>query len=396
MKLRTICIMGRLLDQEDGLGVYSSHLLRRLFAMDRDSRYVVLLRSDKCADLFDSYPNVQTRVIPSRSKLWWDQVTVPLAASRAGADIIFNPKFSLPLLSRIPGVFVLHGSDWYVNPDNYSKWDNLYIRMMMPLYCRKATRLLAISNVVVDDLVQYAHLERSKVTVSYAAPAPHFRPVEDRTRLREFAERYRLPERFILTVGRVYHTGSDQPVEYPGGNNEKLMRAYQRYRTAGGKLDLVVAGRDIDRYLRSHGFGDRDFEGVHFTGFIPNEEIVKAYNLAEFFVLATLYESFCLPLVEAMACGCPAVVPNTGGCPEIAQGAARLIDPRSVQEIADGLLALERSPELRLQMRSAGLERVKMFSWDQTARKTLEVFDAIIPRNGSLEKRFRTELMNNA
>jgi glycosyltransferase involved in cell wall biosynthesis len=382
MKPRTICIMGRLLDQDDGLGVYSSNLLRRLFDLDRHSRYLVLLRSDKCARQFESYPNVRTRVIPSRSKLWWDQVVVPIAARRAGADIIFNPKFSLPLLSRIPGVFVLHGSDWYVNPGNYTRWDNIYIRIMMPVYCRKARRLLSISNVVVDDLARYAHLDRSKVTVSYAAPAAHFKPVEDRKLLREFSERFLLPDRFMLTVGRVYHTGSDQPVEYPGGNNESLIRAYRRYRSAGGKLDLVVAGKDINRYLQMRGFADRDLEGVHFTGFIPNTEMVKAYNLAQFIVLATLYESFCLPLIEAMACGCPAIVPNTGGCPEIAQGAARLINPLDIPSIADGMLALERSEDLRNRMSAAGLERVKMFSWNQTAQKTIDVFDAIIPGNG--------------
>jgi glycosyltransferase involved in cell wall biosynthesis len=319
-------------------------------------------------------------VIAAGSKLLWDQVIVPRAARQAGADVIFNPKFSLPLLTRIPGVFVLHGSDWYVNPGNYTRWDNIYIRMMMPVYCRMAVRLLSISNVVVDDLVKYAHLDRDKVTVSYAAPAPHFKPVGDRAVLRKFAEQYRLPDRFMLTVGRVYHTGSDRAVEYPGGNNERLVRAYRRYRDAGGRMGLVVAGKDIDRYLRIHGFNDRDLEGVHFTGFIPNDEIVKAYNLADFFVLATLYESFCIPLIEAMACGCPAMVPNTGGCPEIAQGAARLIDPRDVGSIADGMLALDRSPDLRAQMSAAGLERAGRFSWRRTAEVTLRVLDEAVPR----------------
>jgi glycosyltransferase involved in cell wall biosynthesis len=382
MKTRTICIMGRLLDQDDGLGVYSFNLLRNLFDLDRDSRYLVLLRTGKCADLFESYPNVQTRVIPSRSKLWWDQVVVPRAARRASADLIFNPKFSLPLLSRIPGVFVLHGSDWYVNPGNYTWWDNIYIRVMMPIYIRKATRLLSISQVAIDDLVKYAGLDASKVTPSYAAAGAHFRPIEDRTSLREFAERYHLPERFMLTVGRVYHTGHDRLDEYPGGNNERLIRGYRLYREQGGRLPLVVVGRDIEKYLRSHAFDDSALKGVHFTGFIPNIEIVKAYNLAEFFVLATLYESFPLPLIETMACGCPAMVPNTGGCPDLAQGAARLIDPLDIGSIAEGMLALDRSEDLRKQLREAGLERVKMFSWDRTAQKTLEVFDDVIPQDG--------------
>lgn len=382
MASRTICVMGRVLDQQDGLGVYSSNLLRNMFMKDTSSRYVILLRSSKNAMLFDEFPNVKTHIIPSQSKTWWDQVLVPLSARRMDADIIFNPKFSLPLLSRRPCVFVLHGSDWYVNPGNYMWWDNLYIRVMMPIYCRKAKGLLSISQIAVDDLVKYAHLNARKVTVSYAAPAPHFAPIEDKESLRDFAERYRLPQRFILTVGRVYHSGHDRLDEYPGGNNESLVRGYRRYRAAGGQLPLVVAGRDIDKYLRSHGFSSDDLEGIHFTGFIPNQEIVKIYNLAEFFVLATLYESFPLPLVEAMASGCPALVPSTGGCPELGVNAARYMDPRDVVAIGNAMLEIANSSELRVQMRTAGLERASMFSWERTASLTLSVFEKISNMRG--------------
>jgi glycosyltransferase involved in cell wall biosynthesis len=79
------------------------------------------------------------------------------------------------------------------------------------------------------------------------------------------------------------------------------------------------------------------------------------------------------------------MVPNTGGCPDLAQGAARLIDPLDIGSIAEGMLALDRSEDLRKHLREAGLNRAKMFSWDQTAQKTLDVFDAIISRNGHPE-----------
>lgn len=112
MKPRVICVMGRALDQLDGLGVYSVNLLRHMMAQDLMSRYVILLRSERNALIFKECPNAEIHVIPSRSKIWWDQVLVPLAARRVDADIIFNPKFSLPLFSKRPSVFVLHGSDW--------------------------------------------------------------------------------------------------------------------------------------------------------------------------------------------------------------------------------------------------------------------------------------------
>jgi glycosyltransferase involved in cell wall biosynthesis len=385
MGQRVICVMGRPLDQDDGIGVYTSQLLRNMLTLDPTSRYVILLRTPKHQRMFDEFRNADTRVLPGRTKTWWDQVVVPAAARRAKADIIFNPKFSLPLVAGRPGVFVLHGSDWYVNPGNYSWWDNLYIRLMLPIYCAKATKLLSISKRALEDTVKYAHIDGGKVTLSFAAAAPHFTVITDQAALRDFAARHQLPPRFILTVARAYHTGHGRLPEYPGGNNETLLRGYRKYRDAGGELPLVVVGREIERYLRAHGFDDRTLEGVHFTGFIPNLEIVKAYNLAEFFILATLYESFPLPLIEALSTGCPAVVPITGGCRDLAEEAARYIDPLNPDSIADTMTELATSPQLRQQMRAAGLERAKEFTWRKTAERTLAVLDSIVaPRAGTL------------
>jgi glycosyltransferase involved in cell wall biosynthesis len=373
--------MGRVLDQDDGLGVYSANLLRQMLAIDTTSRYVALLRTPKSSSLFDEFPNVETQVIPAGRKSWWDQVTVPLAARRVGANIIFNPKFSVPLFTSIPTVFVLQGSDWYVNPGNYEWWDNIYIRLMMPTYCRKAKGLLAISQCVVDDLVKYARLDVNKVTVSYAAPSSHFSPDKDKSKLRDFAAKYCLPDRFMLSVGRAYHTGFGHLPQYPGGNNERLVQGYQRYRASGGELPLVIVGKDIAEYLQSRGFTDADLAGIHFTGFIPHEQIAMIYNLAEFFVLMTLYESFAFPLVEAMASGCPVIVSSTGACPEVAGGAACLVDPYDSTAIGDAMTELATSPELRAQLRAAGLERVRTFTWVRTAERTLEVFNSIAPVN---------------
>ena len=376
---RTICVMGRPLDQDDGIGIYTSQLLRNMLALDPTSRYVILLRSAKHAHLFDDFPNVEVQILSAPSKTWWDQVTVPLAARRAKADIIFNPKFSIPLLTTRPGVLVLHSSDWFENPANYAWWDNLYIRAMLPLYCAKATKLLSISKRALEDTVKYLHIDGSKVTLSFAAAGSHFKVVTDPATLGAFAERYHLPPRFILTVARAYHTGHGRLPEYPGGNNERLLQGYRKYREAGGVLPLVVIGREIERYLRGRGFDDQALEGVHFTGFVPNTDIVNAFNLAEFFVLATLYESFPLPLIEALSTGCPAVVPITGGCRDLAEDAARYLDPLNTDSIAEAISDVAASPDLRQQMRMAGLERAKEFTWRKTAERTLAVLDSIVP-----------------
>src|SRR6185437_1417576 len=141
--------------------------------------YVVFLGSSRAQPLFDGFANVQTQVLSCASKLWWDQVLVPRAARRCAADLLFNPKFSLPLISRIPGVFVLQSCDWYVNPGNYPWWDNLYIRLTLPLYCRKARGLLAISQATITELTRRAGLNLSAAVVTHAGVAPSFNSLRD-------------------------------------------------------------------------------------------------------------------------------------------------------------------------------------------------------------------------
>lgn len=376
---RTIAVMARLLDQQDGLGVYSRELLQHLFALDCTTRYVLLLGSARAQPLFEGFANVQTQVLGGSSKLWWDQVAVPRAARSCGADLLFNPKFSLPLLSRIPGVFVLQSCDWYVNPGNYPWWDNLYIRLMLPLYCRKASGLLAISQATLTELRRRTGMPLAGATVTHAGVAPSFNSLRDPLSLQKFREHYQLPDRYIFTVARVLHTGNRKMSAYPGGNNERLVRAYRLYRQRSPQpLPLVVAGRDVREYLLARGFAEAELEGIRFLGFVPNERIHKAYKLAECFVLATLCESFGIPILEALASGCPAIVPATGAAPEVAGTAARLIDPYDEEDIARALLEVTQSSQLREELAREGIRRARAFGWQQAARRVLRVFDSVL------------------
>jgi len=276
-------------------------------------------------------------------------------------------------------VFVLQSCDWYVNPGNYPWWDNLYIRLTLPLYCRKARGLLAISQATITELTRRAGLNLSAAVVTHAGVAPSFNSLRDPLSLEQFRKQYALPPRYIFTVARVLHTGNKRLSAYPGGNNERLVRAYQSYRQRTQQpLPLVVAGRDVREYLLEHGFSAADLAGIHFLGFIPNELIHKAYKLAECFVLATLCESFGIPILEALASGCPAIVPSTGAGPEVAGGAARLIDPYDEEDIAGALLEVTQSASLREQLARDGLRRARAFGWQQAARRVLRVFDAVL------------------
>ena len=371
--------MGRVLDQRDGLGLYCINLLRNMVALDPRSRYVIWLRTAEHSGLFSDFPNAETHVLPVRSSLWWDQVAVPAAARRFDVDLIFNPKFSIPLATRRPCAFVLQDSDWYLNPRNYQWWDNLYIRLALPLYCRKAGRLLVISQFTLDSLARHGVLRPAKAVVTHAGVGSNFSASCDAAAVQAFRAQHDLPESFILTATRAYHTGLAGAPPYPGGNNERLIRAYGRYRQRGGRLPLLVAGHRIEEYLRARGFADDDLKGIRFLGLMPNEQMHLVYQAATFFVLAKLCDSFGLPILEAMATGCPAIVPRTCAGPEVAGGAARLIDPYDEEDISQALLEVAGSADRRAQLRRLGLARAQAFTWRDTAQRTLAVLDELYP-----------------
>lgn len=377
---RTIGVMARVLDQlPDGLGLYCSNLLRHMIMLDRRSRYVIWLRSAAHRDLFREFPNAETHVLAARGKLLWDQAAVPAAARRFGVDLIFNPKFSIPLATRRPCAFVLQDSDWYVNPRSYPWYDNLYIRLALPLFCRKASRLLVISQFTLDSLVRHGVLRSKKAAVIHAAVGANFVPIRNEAALRAFRLQHHLPDSYILTATRAHHSGLANLPAYPGGNNERLVAAYRRYRERGGRLPLVVAGARIEEYLRARGFSEADLKDIRFLGFVPNTQMHLAYQAATFFVLTKLCDSFGLPILEAMASGCPAIVPKTCAGPEVASHAARLIDPYDEADICGALLELEGSPERRAQLRRLGPARAGGFTWAESARRTLAVLDELCP-----------------
>jgi glycosyltransferase involved in cell wall biosynthesis len=376
--------MGRVFDQRDGLGLYCINLVRNMVAQDDRSRYVVWLRTAQNKDLFRDMPNVETHILEGRGNLWWDQVTVPAAARRSNVDLIFNPKFSIPLATRRPCAFVLQDSDWYLNPQNYGWWDNLYIRLLLPIYCRKAGRLLVISQFTLDSLARHGVVRPEKAVVIHAAVGSNFVPAAEEATLRDFRQRHGLPDAFILTATRAYHTGLAGSPPYPGGNNERLIRAYRSYRQRGGRLPLVVAGHRIAEYLRARGFADADLREVRFLGFLPNDQMHLLYQAATFFVLAKLCDSFGLPILEALATGCPAIVPKTCAGPEVAGSAGRLIDPYNEDDIARALLELDGSAERRAELRRLGLARAQGFTWRETARRTLAVLNELYPAAAEL------------
>ena len=130
----------------------------------------------------------------------------------------------------------------------------------------------------------------------------------------------------------------------------------------------------------SSGFADR----IHFTGFVSDHELLDLYNACDCFVFPSFYEGFGLPILEAMACGRAVACANTSAMPEVADGAGLLFDPHSIDEIRRAMSDILLDPELRARMERLGVQRAAQFSWQKSARATLDVYKEVVEeRRGS-------------
>lgn len=347
--------------------VYTRNLVPRLLALDSPHEFVLLYRDSTSRGGHADGERVREVVLKAPSAFLWDQISVARVARRERLDVIFNPKYSVPLSADAATVFVCHGLDWFVSPE-WSRWrDRLSHRLLVPRYAESARAIIAVSETARHDAIRFLGVNERSVTTVYHGVEEAFRRPVGHEELERVKRRYALPERFYLYCGQIY----------PPKNFGRLVRAFARATRSNG-LGLVVAGTHTWRSEDELALIDRlGLEGsVSRLGWVPREDLPPLYSLAEALVMPSLYESFGFPLLEAMSAGCPIVTSDRGGTREIAGDAGLLVDPEDVHDIAAGMRRVVDDASLRGRLVEAGRRRAAGFSWAACARRTLRVLEA--------------------
>jgi glycosyltransferase involved in cell wall biosynthesis len=366
-----IGIMLRHLHERGGPAVYTVGVLEQLLKLDADNEYVLLHRDPRMVGRFGRRENLREHVLRAPGKFAWDQLAVGQFAARAGLDLVYNPKLSVPLFAPCRTAFTMHGAEQFMLPHLWPRIDRLYFTLLMPLYCARADRIFTTSHRTSDDLVRLLHISPRKMRVAYNAPHPRFhpRPLLECLPVRT---RYGLPDRFVLYVGGLA----------PHKNFGNLLRAFNSVARAFPDHHLVVVG------FKRHGF-HRDVAMIDelgltarvlLAGFVDDDDLAAMYNLADLFVFPSLYEGFGIAQVEALASGCPVVASCEGGSPEAVGDAALIVDPRDAGAIAAAMTRLLDDPSLRAALRARGLERVKSLGWDRVASTILSTIHELADR----------------
>jgi glycosyltransferase involved in cell wall biosynthesis len=384
-----IGLMLRAVDDVDGQGIYIRKLCQALFELDSHNQYVVYYWRPDQLGRYRNRPNVREVVVPADNKLLWDQVLVPWAARRDRLDVLFHHKFSIPLWAPCPTVVQQRGTEYWSHPEFYTGWsgrmDQVYSRFMIPLYCRRAVRVLTNSNTLGEELMRYVGVPRSKLRTVYASADESFRRVADPAALDAVRARYSLPRApFLLMVvkGHQVMGQASGGALTPRKNVALALEAYGRMRkraAAAGRtppplviLGIGIAGRLTPEVIAEH----TEPSAVHTPGFVEFEDMPVLYSMARALVFPSRYESFGIPIVEAMACGCPVITATTSACPEVAGDAAILVDPDDVEGLATAMYRVSLDDALAEDLRRRGLRRAAGFSWADSARTLLGELEA--------------------
>ncbi len=360
--------MLRHLDQHGGgVLVYTRNLVPHLLNLDTEHEFVLMYRNASHLGSYGNGGRVREVALPAPSVVLWDQIVVPHLARREKVDVLFNPKYSIPLAVRCPTVFVCHGLPWYVEP-RWSRWtDRLSHRYLIPRYAAKASRIVAVSNTTRDHVIGYLGVEERRVATVYLGIVEAFAERVPPERLNEVRHCYGLPERFFLYCGQIY----------PPKNFGRLLQAYGRVGPELG-ISLVVAGEHRLRCEQELALVDtlNLARWVVPVGWVDHGTLPAFYQLAEALLLPSLYEACPSPPLEAMASGCPVVTANRYGTQEIVNGAGLLVDPEDVDSIAAGITQIVNDRELRRKLVAAGRHRARQFTWEACAGRTLGVLEA--------------------
>lgn len=355
-----------------GIGTYVRRLVEQLAQIDEDNDYVLIVGPDGR----EALPELPTRFRFSTetSKVYSlrEQVSLSWHLARLRLDLFHATHYVLPLWVPSRTVVTIHDVIHLLYPEFLpNRFAFLYAQRMIRRALGRAERIVSVSHTTRRDLGRYFSLGMERVSVIYNG-------VDDRFR------EHLAPD---VLAGRLAELGVAPPYllfvgnPKPHKNLDRLLAAYARARSLRPfEGPLVVVGNDRDagqriRLRADHlGIGDQ----VVPLGLVPDESLPVLYQGATLFLYPTLYEGFGLPVVEAMASGAPVVTSNTSALKEIAEGYAHLVDPLDVDAIAEAIAYCMAEPEHRASLAKLGRKRAELFSWNEAATRTLEVYQRVL------------------
>lgn len=293
---------------------------------------------------------------------FWTHVRLSAEMVRRRPSLLFVPAHVAPLIHPRT-VVTIHDLGYLVHPESHPAQNRRMLDLSTRWSARTATRLIAISETTKADLVRFYGVPPDRVDVVPHGVSESMKPAPE-DEIARVRHELNLPGRYILALGTVQ----------PRKNYGRLAEAVSRLRSQGEEVTLVIAGkrgwmaREVESEIATAG------APVRLLGYVDDSDLPALYSGAAVYGQPSLYEGFGMPLLEAMACGVPVVAAGRSSLPEVGGDAALYVDPFDPAAIAAGLARVLASENLRRDMAARGKIRAASFTWERTARETLDVF----------------------
>ena len=303
-------------------------------------------------------------------------------------EFLWNGVHLFPVENLVGEVDIFHSSDWLEPPTKKAKkvttiHDLTIYKYPETFFARgghdivknqkrklfftkqECDLIICVSETTKQDAMEILKIPEKKLKVIYEAPDSIYFP-KNQEEVKKVKNKFGIHGDYLLCVG----------TREPRKNIDQVLMAFVEISRAYPELSLVIAGK--------YGWGDKKLKvkseklKVRILGFVEKEDLASLYSGAEAFVYPSLYEGFGLPILEAMACGCPVITSNIGSMRELAAGFSVLVDPQSTDSIAENILKLLKNNDLRQELKIKGLKRAGEFSWEKAALQTLEAYRGLL------------------
>jgi len=365
-------------DHFPGIGRYTHSLISALAPLAHDDTFVVLNNPALPNSRYDLSalavcPNIELVRVDIPTSSLAEQLRLPAVISQLSLSVLHSPYYVQPYRLPVRSILTIYDTIPTRFPSYYPLRTRLLIRSLKRLALHSAVHCLAISETTKADFQQEYGSDPQRISAIPLAAHARFQPAEPAA-IVDLRERCHLQQDYVLYLG----------VNKPHKNLVRLVEAWALVRDRAQVPNdqatvLVLAGREDPRYpqarqrARELGMGD----SVRFLGDVAEDDLPALYSGATFFVFPSLYEGFGLPVLEAMACGTPVACSNSSSLPEIVGASAVTFNPEDLRDIALQMTRLLDDPNLRNEMRERGMVRASRFSWQETARQTLNVYRAV-------------------
>lgn len=354
-----------------GIGRTLIETVKHMSILEKNNTFVIYTNYDNDEFFQIDFPkNVQVKRInvtkmSSMKNLLFNAFVFPFLSLKENADIVYLPNFTLISFSFRPIVSVIHDMIEFKVGEKFSKLRMAYRHMIVPRMASKSKAVITVSENSKKDIIEICKTEVSKIRVIYDAVSNDFNKVSDNS-LRLIKDAY------ILYVGTVDH---------PGKNLFNAIKAFEKYKSdTHSDMKFLVCGMPgkgfevVEELMNNSKFSN----DILYKGFVNDNDLFNYYSFASLFIFISYYEGFGMPILEAMKFGIPVITSNRSSLPEVAGEAALICDPDNLEEILESIYKIINDENIKNKLVENGYKNLERFSWEETAQKTLKIFNKIM------------------